>query len=84
MDPRKARDGLLYLGEAADWKCWGAGPLDRVGGCNKRTLWEPRGPCCRPPALSPAPNVQCTQSQLTEASSDFSALTAVDGLARWP
>ena len=30
VDPRKARDGLLYLEEAADWKCWGAGPLDRV------------------------------------------------------
>lgn len=29
VDPRKARDGLLYLEEAADWKCWGAGPLGR-------------------------------------------------------
>ena len=26
VGPRKARDGFLYLGEAADWKCWGVGP----------------------------------------------------------
>lgn len=41
VGPRKARDGFLCLGEAADWKFWGAGPLDRVGGCNERMLWEP-------------------------------------------
>lgn len=41
VGPRKARDGFLCLGEEADWKFWGAGPLDRVGGCNERMLWEP-------------------------------------------
>ena len=35
-------------------------------------------------ALSPAPNVQHTQSHLTEASSGSSALIVVDGLPRCP
>ena len=34
--------------------------------------------------LSPAPNVQRTQSHLTEASSESSALIVVDGLPRCP
>ena len=42
VDPRKAGDGFLYLEEAVGRKHWRTGPLDRVGGCNERNLWEHR------------------------------------------
>lgn len=42
VDPRKTGDGFLYLEEAANRKHWRTGPLDRVEGCDERTVWEHR------------------------------------------